>query len=125
MKKVVLENLLMKWRITTADEDDSLGDFGSQVMCDRALAKVRSERLQLLMGSPMCTAFSTWQRINKLIRDLVTVAAEKRRAVEHLLFCVELCKEQLRHGRHFLHEHPVYATSWQEAVIRQMMMLSW
>ncbi len=103
--------------LTTADEDGSLWDFDSKVMRDRAMAKVKSERPQLLIGSPMCTAFSTYQRKNKLIRDPVTVAAEKRRAVEHLSFCVELYKEQLKHGRFFLHEDPAYATSWQEAVI--------
>ena len=66
-------------------------------------------------------SFSTWQRINNLIRDPVTVAAEKRRGVEHLSFCVELYKEQWKPGRYLLHEHPAYATSWQEAVIRQML----
>ena len=69
----------------------------------------------------MCTAFTTWQRINNLICDPVTVAAEKRRAVEHLSFCAELYREQLRHGRYFLHEHPAYATSWQEEVIKQVL----
>ena len=89
-------------------------DFDSKVMRDRAMANVRSERPQLLIRSPMCTAFSTWQRMNNRIRDPVTVAAENRQAVEHLSVCVELYKEQLRHGRHFLHEHPAYGTSWQE-----------
>ena len=107
--------------LTTADEDGSLWDFDSKVMRDCAMAKVKSERPQLLIGSPMCTAFSTWQRINNLIRDPATVAAEKRRAVEHLSFCVELYKEQLKHGSFVLHVYPAYATSWQEAVIRQMM----
>ena len=107
--------------LTTADEDGSLWDFDTKVVRDRAMAKVRSERPQLLIGSPMCTAFSTWQRIHNLIRDPVAVAAEKRRAVEHLSFCIELYKGQLRHGRYFLHEHPAYATSWQETVIQQML----
>ena len=70
--------------LTTADEDGSLWDFDSKVMRDRAMANVKRERPQLLIGSPMCTAFSTWQRINNLIRAPVTVAAEKCRAVEHL-----------------------------------------
>ena len=69
--------------LTTADEDGSLWDLDSKVMRERAMAQVKSERAQLLIGSPMCTAFSTWQRINNLIRDPATVAAEKRRAVEH------------------------------------------
>ena len=64
--------------LTTADEDGFLWDFDNKVMCERAMVKGQSERPQLLIGSPMCKAFSTWQRINNLIRDPVTVAAEKR-----------------------------------------------
>ena len=109
--------------LTTADSDGQLWDFDkcSKVMRERALKKVREERPSLLVGSPMCTAFCTWQRINDKIRCPVTVAAEKRRAVEHLEFCCQLYREQLRNGRYFLHEHPAYATSWQEAVIQKTM----
>ena len=42
----------------------------------------------------MCTAFSTWQRINNVIRDKAIVDAERRKAVMHLEFCVELYREQ-------------------------------
>ena len=68
----------------------------------------------------MCTAFSTWQRINNRIRDPKIVEAEKRRAIVHVEFCVELYREQLRHGRYFLHEHPAYATSWQEKAVQEL-----
>ena len=107
--------------LTTADADGKLWDFDSKIMRDRAMQKVKDERPMLLVGSPMCTAFSTWQRINDKIRDPVVVAAEKKRAVEHLEFCVELYKEQMRHGRYFIHEHPAYATSWQEASIENLL----
>ena len=72
-------------------------------MMERALKKIREERPLLLIGSPICTAFSTWQRIDDKIRCPVTVAAEKRRAAEHLEFCTQLYREQLKKGRHFLH----------------------
>ena len=39
--------------LTTGDGDGFLRDFDSKVMRDRAMAKVRSERPQLLIGSPM------------------------------------------------------------------------
>ena len=51
----------------------------------------------------------------------MTVAAEKKRAVEHLAFSVELYREQMRHGRYFVHEHPAYATSWQEEMIKDLL----
>ena len=73
-------------------------DLDSKDMRERAMRKVKEERPQLLIGSPMCTAFSTWQLINNLIRCPVMVAAEKRRAVEHLASSVELYREQMRHG---------------------------
>jgi hypothetical protein len=47
----------------------------------------------------MCTAFSTWQRINNKIRDPVTVAGELKRAKQHLEFCVELYRIQAKGGR--------------------------
>ena len=106
--------------LTTADVNGALWDFASKVMRDRAMKKVREERSQLLIGSPICTAFSTRQRINNLIRCPVTVAAEKKRAVELLEFCMELYREQMRHGRYFLHEHPAYASSWQEEAVQKI-----
>ena len=45
--------------LTTADVDGRSWDFDDKEMRDRALAKVRSEKPMLLIGSPMCTAFST------------------------------------------------------------------
>ena len=89
----------------TADVNGALWDFDSKVLRDRAMKRVKEERPQLLIGSPMCTAFSIWQRISNLIRCAVTSAAEKKRAVEDLDFCMELYREQMRHGRYFLHEH--------------------
>ena len=39
-----------------------------------------------LVVSPMCKAFSTWQRSSDTICCAVMVAAETKRAVEHLQF---------------------------------------
>ena len=90
-------------------------------MRERALRRVREEKPQLLVGSPMCTAFSKWQRINDKIREPVTVAGTRKRAIMHLEFCLELYHEQIEGGRYFLHEHPAYASSWQtEAVMKCM-----
>ena len=107
--------------LTTADSDGRLWDFDEKEMRDRALKKVREEKPMLLVGSPMCTAFSTWQRINDLIRDPYVVKNEKARAVQHLEFCIQLYQEQRRHGRYFLHEHPAYASSWQEETMKNML----
>jgi hypothetical protein len=34
---------------------------------------------------------------------------------------MELYREQIRHGRFFVHEHPAYATSWQEPSVEKLM----
>ena len=69
----------------------------------------------------MCTAFSTWQRIKNKIRDPVTVEGERKRAKQHLDFCVELYRIQAKAGWYFLHEHPAYASSWQTEIIESVM----
>ena len=51
----------------------------------------------------------------------MTVAAELKRAKEHLAFCVVLYRLQASGGRYFLHEHPAYATLWQNSTIGGMM----
>ena len=107
--------------LTTADSDGKHWDFDDKVMRDRAMQRVRDEKPLLLVGSPMCTAFSTWQRVNNAFRDPVVVAGEMARAKKHLEFCVELYREQARGGRYFLHEHPAYASSWQTGIIEGMM----
>ena len=75
----------------------------------------------LLIGTPMCTAFSAWQRINNQRRDPDLCCAEYRRALVHLSFCCELYNLQLQGGRYFLHEHPQQARSWSENVVRQLL----
>ena len=76
------------------------------------MRKLKAEEPQLLVGSPLCTAFSTWQRISNKIPDPMIVANEFKIEKEHLEFCAELYREQIKGGRYFLHEHPAYATSY-------------
>ena len=72
--------------LTVADSDGRLWDFDDVVVRDRARKRFFTERPMLVVGSPMCTAFSTWQRINNRIRDPVTVQGELKRAKQHLEF---------------------------------------
>ena len=39
--------------------------------------------------------------------------AQKARGLLHLSFCIDLYREQHKHGRYFLHEHPWPAWSWR------------
>ena len=47
---------------------------------ERARALFREQRPMVLIGSPMCTAWSTWQRLNKHKRDPEIVAKEMVKA---------------------------------------------
>ena len=87
--------------LTTHDTDGRRWDFDDPEMRERAWDKIKTERPLLIVGSPMCTAFSAWQNINNLKRDAVTVNAEFKRALVHLKFCMEIYDFQRRNGRYF------------------------
>ena len=84
--------------LTSNDVDGRAWSFDEKEMRDRAIKKLMVEKLQLLVGSPKCTAFSTWQRANNKIRDPMIVANELKWAKEHLESCVELYREQIKGG---------------------------
>ena len=87
-------------------------DFDEEEMRKRAWAKIEEEQPMLLIGSPMCTAFSAWQHINNSQRDPEVTSKEYERGFCHFRFCCELYEHQAAHGRYLLHEHPAQATSW-------------
>ena len=64
----------------------------------RAWAKIEEEQPMLLIGSPMCTAFSAWQHINNSKRDPEVTSKEYKRVLSHLRFCCELYEYQVAHG---------------------------
>ena len=65
------------------------------------------------MGCPPCTVFGSLFNSNVHKMDPSVVKAKIREGVRHVMFCIELYKEQLRAGRYFLHEHPWPAWSWR------------
>ena len=87
----------------------------------KARELLKHSRTVLLIGSPMCTAFSTWQRLN---------AAKSRRpeqmkrayaeACVHIEFVVELYRDQLPGNPYFLHEHTMFASSWSLGCVQQL-----
>ena len=46
---------------------------------------------------------------------------EVRKAKIHVEFCCSLYREQLRQGRHFLHEHPWSARSWGLPCVQEIL----
>ena len=107
--------------ITCTDPDDGQPwDFDMKEKRDKARKLLRETKPLFLIGSPMCTAWCTWQRINNLKRDPGVIQRELTKARLHLQFVVELYREQLEAGRYFLHEQPRSAASWEEKVVESL-----
>jgi hypothetical protein len=90
---------------------------------ERLRRLIREQRPTLLIGSPMCAAFSQLQNLNKGKGDPAMKQELMKRAVAHVKFCCQLYELQVREGRYFLHEHPLVATSWQLPCVIQTMAL--
>ena len=79
----------------------------------------------MVIGSPCCTAFLTWQALNALrTRDPEKMRRAMARAIKHMDFVVSVYREQLENGRYFVHEHPANATSWQLKSVENLMQAS-
>ncbi len=94
-------------------EDGKPWDFGLASKRERARKLLREQKPYMLIGSPACKAFSTWMALNAAkSKDPQAIARAKTAAGVHMSFVISLYHEQLEGGRYFLHEHPLYASSW-------------
>ena len=106
--------------LTVSDPDDGQPwKFSRRDNREKATQLIRASQPILLIGSPMCTAFSTWQRLN----DARSINVEARqqayaKACQHIKFVASLYREQLDGSRYFLHEHPQFASSWQQPCMK-------
>ena len=97
-------------------------DFSKLEKRERARALIRRQKPYLLIGSPMCRAFSTWQYLNRFCcTDPEHLERTRIEAIVHVDFVMSLYAEQMDGLRYFLHEHPAQATSWKlPSVVRLM-----
>ena len=109
--------------LTTTDELGEPWDFDIPRMREKARKLLRQQKPELFVGSPMCTAYSAWQRINKQ-RNPSAYRRKLRAARKHLEFVCELYAEQVKEGRLVLHEHPAQASSWDEGCIRRVRLMN-
>jgi hypothetical protein len=109
--------------ITCMDPDDGTPwDFSIKAKREKARKLLRSQKPYLLIGSPECRAFSTWQYLNESKTEGVyAMRRAKVQAVIHVNFVAELYNEQVESGRYFLHEHPIGASSWNLPSIKQLL----
>eukprot|EP00973_Karenia_brevis_P035770 4935681-Karenia_brevis.AAC.1 len=84
--------------LTVSDPfDGKPWDFNDLEKRRRAKLLVERDQPTLLIGSPMCTAFSVLQNLSKHI-NAERKKQELRRAVMHMKFCCELYKMQVCSG---------------------------
>ena len=88
------------------DENGEQWDFSKPSMRAKAEKLLDAQKPTLLVGTPMCTTFSTWQFMNDKKRDPNIVESEKKSGRVHLAWMCKLYPEQMLEGRLFLHEHP-------------------
>ena len=67
--------------------------------------------------------FPPLQHISKNRRDQDKFDKAMRAAKEHVRFCIELHRMQMKAGRYFLHEHPSVASSWDMTEVKEMLMM--
>ena len=103
--------------LTTVDSQGRIWDFDDECCRQRARDLVHKTRPLLLIGSPMCTYFSTLQNLHKGRVSSKEFQREFKRACRHLAFVFELYELQVQGGRYFLHEHPASASSWKQKVV--------
>ena len=78
----------------------------------------QEHQTELLIGSAPCISFRT------LLYPSGTKSQTDREQVQERQYtraCIEAYKRQLIMGRHFLHEHPVHASSWFMPEMRELM----
>ena len=111
----------MSLDLTGNDEQGNPWDFNLKEQREKAEKILDEQKLLLLIGTPMCTAFSNIQNLNKAKRDPEVVRREFVKACIHLNWCCHLYEKQMSRGAHFLHEHPAGATSWRETRIMELL----
>jgi hypothetical protein len=88
---------------------------------DRARKQIEDEKPFLVVGSPPCTYYSILTQSNYSRMDPLKVARRKAEAKVLLDFAMQIYEVQLKAGRHFLHEHPQSASSWQDTKMVKML----
>jgi hypothetical protein len=109
--------------LTVADPDDGTPwDFSKSDKREKARQMRRRQKPYMRIGSPGCTAFTTFQALNESKgSDPESYDRARRRAVKHVKFMVEMYREHMDDGHHFLHKHPALATSWQLECMEELM----
>ena len=88
------------------------------------ILRIKQTKPRLVIGCPPCTMFSRLQALNIHVHGPAWEAKfleEKKKAVEHVKFCIKLFKWQMSNGAYFLFEHPAYGDTWKLPEMQELM----
>ena len=109
--------------LTTTDELGNPWDFNKPDMRNKAARKVIGERPLFVIGSPMCTDFSSIMNFNWKRMGPEQVKTRLGNPMMHLKFACYLHRVQVDNARYLIHEHPLGASSWRQECIETIMCL--
>ena len=107
--------------IETNDELGQPWDFDKVKQRNKCMRQILKQKPAFLVGSPMCTAFSILQGLNRAKMDLIKWEAMWNKGVRHIQFAIKLYRINSEAGRFFLHEHPASASSWKLPEMQSLM----
>ena len=101
-------------------------DFNIEDHRRKAWTKTKEESPYLLVGPRPCTYFSMLQELNVAVHGhkperMAKFEEEKRKAKIHGEFFCSLYREQMRQGRHLLHEYRWSAQSWGLPCVQEIL----
>ena len=103
-------------------EDGKPWDFNDPGKAAKAMKWIEMNKPLLLIGSPMCAAFS---QLNNIFSRMTQEDVERviEHGTRHLEFCMQLYRIQMRNGLYFLHEHPAQARRWKDDEVTRIMII--
>ena len=107
--------------IMTNDENGEPWDFDIPAQREKCMKNIIEQKPHFLIGSPMCTAFSALQGLNKWRMHPTKWQSMMDKGLRHMRFAIKLYRLQAEQGRWFLHEHPNSATSWKMPEMASLM----
>ena len=79
---------------------------------------------KVLLACPPCTWYSRLHFFNVAHLTALERDAQQRDADLLLTYAVRCCHEQTRHGRGFVFEHPILASSWHSPSVQSLLMVN-
>ena len=104
--------------LTARRDDGQFWDLGTREDRERLEQMQQEHQTEFLIGNAPCISFRTLLYPSGTKTQTDRVQDQER---QYTRACIEAYQRQLIMGRHFLHEHPVHASSWCMPEMRELM----